>query len=81
MEGFFGTTVTRGISRRLSRRRRLKFFNFFRPSAAAAKKLLGNRRRLEIFLFSASAAEIFKDLLKKFLSFEKFSHKKPKNDN
>jgi hypothetical protein len=52
--------MTRGVSRRLSRRRRLKIFNFFRPSAAAAKKLLGNRRRrLEIFWFSVSAAEIF----------------------
>jgi hypothetical protein len=59
----------RGVSRRLSRRRRLKIFNSFRPSAAAAKKLLANRRRrrLEIFWFSASAAEIF------YRSFEKIS--------
>jgi hypothetical protein len=41
-------------------------------SAAAAKKLVGNRRQW---------LKNFKDLLKKFLSFEKFSHKKTKNDN
>jgi hypothetical protein len=79
---------SRGVSRRLSRRRRrLKIFNFFRPSAAAAKKLLGNRwRRLETFGLGGSGwkffgsqrqrLKFFKDLLKKFLSFEKFSHKK-----
>jgi hypothetical protein len=96
--------INRGVSRHLSRRRRrLKIFNFFRPSAAAAKKLLDNRRRrLGNFNFFLSVGgggwklfvlggggwkffgsqcqrlKFFKDLLKKFLSFEKFSHKKSK---
>jgi hypothetical protein len=51
----FYRSVLRGVSRRLSRRRRLKIFNLFRPLAAAAKKLLGNRRRrLENFNFFLS---------------------------
>jgi hypothetical protein len=66
--------MNRGVSRCLNQRRRLKIFNFFRPLAAAVKKLLGNRRRrlknfhfffdcrrrrLENVLFLAAAAEIF----------------------
>ncbi len=53
---FISVHVTnRGVSRRLSRRQRLKIFNFFCLSAAAAKKLLGNRRRrLENFNFFLS---------------------------
>jgi hypothetical protein len=47
--------VVRGVSRRFSRRRRLKIFNFFRSSAAAVKNLLGNRRwRLGNFNFFLS---------------------------
>jgi hypothetical protein len=70
----------RGVSRRLSRRRRrLKIFNFLRPSAAAAKKLLGNgRRRLETFCSRRQRLKFFTDLLKIFLNFEKFSHIKSK---
>ncbi len=64
-------------------------------SAAVAKKLLGNRRRLENFNFFLSVGgggwkifgsrrrrlQIFENILKKFLRFEKFCIKKGKNDN
>jgi hypothetical protein len=53
------TSITiRGVSRCLSRRRRLEIFNFFCPSAAAATKLLaigGGGWEISIF-FSQSAA-------------------------
>ncbi len=83
--------IYRGVSRRLSRRRRLEIFNFFRPSAAAAKKLLDNRRRrlrdFNFFLFVGGGGwklfgsrrrrlKSFQKFLKKFLRFEKFLHKK-----
>jgi hypothetical protein len=88
--------MARGVSRRLSRRRRLKIFNFFRSSAAAAKNLLGNRRRrLGNFNFFLSVGgggwrffgsqrrrlKFFQDFLKNFVVSRNFRIKKAKNDN
>jgi hypothetical protein len=68
----------------------------FSAAAAAAKKLLDNRRRrLGNFYFFLSVGgggwkifgsrrwrlKIFHNFLKKFLPFEKFLHKKGKNEN
>ena len=55
-----------------------------RQSAAAAGKFQFFslcRRRMETFWLSAAAAENFPEVLKKFLRFEKFLHKKGKNGN
>jgi hypothetical protein len=63
--------MSRGVSRCLDQWRRLKIFNFFRPSAVAVKKLSGNRRRLKFF----------DNFFKKFLVFEKSWGEKGKIDN
>ena len=54
--------IIRDVSRRLSRRRRLKIFNFFRSSAAAVKNSLaidGGWKMSIFFALSAAAAGNF----------------------